>query len=102
LTQAGSVTGQSAEGLLKTGVDEGELKLVDFDDEQAMKKMLIKRKDMKRRDIKFIGIFSFVEDLYFYKGYTAPPEYVPTRPKRMARGPIFNSERVRNHPLHDS
>ena len=80
MTQAGSVTGQSAEGLLKTGVDEGELKLVDFDDEQALKKMLIKRKDMKKRNIKFIRIFSFVGALYFYKGYTAPPEYVPALP----------------------
>jgi hypothetical protein len=89
LTQAGSVTGQATEELLETGVDEGVLELVGFTVEQALKTMLIQRKDMKRRNLKFIGIFSFVEDLYFYKGYTAPPEYVPVPPQALARGPFL-------------
>jgi hypothetical protein len=47
LTQAGSVTGQVAEVLLETGVDEGVLELVGFTVEQALKTMLITRKKMK-------------------------------------------------------
>jgi hypothetical protein len=96
LTQAGSVTGQAAEVLLETGVDEGVLELVGFTVEQALKTMLITRKKMKRRGGKFIEIFSFAMNTPLIR------TTFQRHSKHRVRNLLLILERAISHPLHDS